>query len=291
MKILLVEDEPAIREPLARLLTSEGWQVLCAGTQAQALERVGQNTLDAALIDLGLPDGDGFAVSRAVRAAGDAAILILTVRTDEWSAVQSLEGGADDYIEKPFRARELIARLRAVQRRRAQNGKERYACRGLEVDLRMMQAFLNGTPLELTAQEYRLLRIFLTHAGQVLERGQLLQLLWDQGGNYVNDNTLTVTVKRLREKLEQAGQGTSGQLVRAGTGAQVRGRAEPAVREEAGPPVQGRPGMPAQGNFGVTMQEEPGPSVQGKSAPPEKPFITTVRGAGYRWEGEVYAKP
>lgn len=243
MKILLVEDEPAIREPLARLLTSEGWQVLCAGTQAQALELTETTALDAALIDLGLPDGDGFAVSRAVRAAGDAAILILTARTDEWSAVQSLEGGADDYIEKPFRARELIARLRAVLRRRAQNGTGRYLCRGLEVDLRAMQASLDGAPLELTAQEYRLLCIFLTHAGQVLERGQLLQLLWDQGGNYVNDNTLTVTVKRLREKLEL--------------------------------PVQGKAAPP----------------VQGKAAPPDRPFITTVRGVGYRWEGEVYAKP
>lgn len=142
MKILLVEDEPAILEPLARLLASEGWQVLCAGTQAQAMELIETNTLDAALIDLGLPDGDGFAVSRAVRAAGDAAILILTARTDEWSAVQSLEGGADDYIEKPLRARELIARLRAVQRRRAHT--ERCTCRGLVVDTRTMQASLNG---------------------------------------------------------------------------------------------------------------------------------------------------
>lgn len=233
MKILLVEDEPAIRQPLARLLASEGWQVLCAGTQAQALELLEANTLDAALIDLGLPDGDGFAVARAVRAAGDAAVLILTARTDEWSAVQSLDGGADDYIEKPFRARELIARLRAVLRRRVRT--ECYTCRGLEIDLRTMQAFLNGAALDLTAQEYRLLHIFLTHAGQVLERGQLLQLLWDQGGSYVNDNTLTVTVKRLREKIE--------------------------------------------------------PPVPQKAAQPNRPFITTVRGVGYRWEGEVYAKP
>ncbi len=158
------------------------------------------------------------------RTAGNAAILILTARTDEWSAVQSLEGGADDYIEKPFRARELTARLRAVLRRRART--ERYLCRGLEVDTRTMQARLEGQSLELTAQEYRLLLVFLTHAGQVLERGQLLQLLWDQGGSYVNDNTLTVTVKRLREKLKTS----------------------------------------------------------------DEPFISTVRGIGYRWEGAVYAK-
>lgn len=273
MKILLAEDEPAIREPLARLLTSEGWQVLCAGTQAQALELTELNTLDAALIDLGLPDGDGFAVSRAVRAAGDAAILILTARTDEWSAVQSLEGGADDYIEKPFRARELIARLRAVLRRRART--ERYTCRGLEVDLRTMQAFLDGKALELTAQEYRLLRIFLTHAGQVLERGQLLQLLWDQGGNYVNDNTLTVTVKRLREKLELPGQ------EKAGLPVQEKGRAS----------GQETPELPVRGKSGPAVRKMSGPTVQETPETPDRPFITTVRGVGYRWEGEVYAKP
>ena len=289
MKILLAEDEPAIREPLARLLISEGWQVLCAGTQAQALELAEQHTLDAALIDLGLPDGDGFAVSRAVRAAGDAAILILTARTDEWSAVQSLEGGADDYIEKPFRARELIARLRAVLRRRAQNGKGRYICRGLEVDLRTMQAFLDGKALDLTAQEYRLLRIFLTHAGQVLERGQLLQLLWDQGGNYVNDNTLTVTVKRLREKLEPV-QGKAERSVRKKPEPLIQGEAEPAV-DGSGGLIQERPEPAVREGVGELVQEKPERSVQEKPQSPDKPFIITVRGVGYRWEGEVYAKP
>ena len=180
MKILLVEDEPAIREPLARLLASEGWQVLCAGTQAQAMELLETNTLDAALIDLGLPDGDGFAVSRAVRAAGDAAILILTARTDEWSAVQSLEGGADDYIEKPLRARELIARLRAVQRRRAHT--ERCTCRGLVVDTRTMQASLNGALKKISGRiaraGYFLLRLRRPARRPCAEWAQALRTEW-----------------------------------------------------------------------------------------------------------------
>lgn len=222
MKILLVEDEEAIREPLRCLLTADGWQVSCAARAAEAAALLAQAPFDAAIIDLGLPDGSGFDVIRALRAAGDAAIIVLTARTDEWSAVQSLEGGADDYIEKPFRARELAARLRAVLRRRARAAV--YVCGDLEVDTRRMEARRAGRALELTAQEYRLLLVFLTHARQVLERGQLLQLLWDQGGSFVNDNTLTVTVKRLREKL----------------GA---------------------------------------------------PFIATVRGVGYRWEGDVCAQP
>lgn len=200
MKILLVEDEAGIREPLCALLKAQGWQIFCAGTAARAAQLAAQTPLDAALIDLGLPDGSGFDVIRAVRGAGDAAILVLTARTDEGSAVRSLEDGADDYIEKPFRARELIARLRAVWRRRARAAC--YRCGALELDCCAMQARMGGRPLELTAQEYRLLLVFLSHAGQLLERGQLLQLLWDQSGHYVNDNTLTVTVKRLREKLD-----------------------------------------------------------------------------------------
>lgn len=225
MKLLLAEDEPAIARPLCRLLEAEGWRVLAAGTVAGALALIAREEFDAALINLGLPDGSGLAVSRALRQRGDAAILILTARTDEASVVQSLEDGADDYIEKPFRARELVSRVRAVHRRRRPAAI--YRCGGLVVDACGLQSWRDGLPLALSAQEYRLLLLFLAHPGQVLERGQILQALWDQGGCFVNDNTLTVTVKRLREKIES----------------------------ESGP------------------------------------HILTVRGVGYRWEGEPDAQP
>ena len=226
MKILLVEDDRAILQPLLCLLAADGWQLDCAGTVAQALEKVEVLSYDAALIDLGLPDGSGLGVSRALRQKGGAAILILTARADEASIVQCLEDGADDYITKPFHARELLSRLRAVLRRRA--GSSLLLCGKLVVDTKGLRVRREGVPLALTAQEYRLLLLFLTHAGQVLTRERLLQELWDQGGNFVNGNTLTVTVKRLREKIE--GQG---------------------------------------GNA----------------------LIQTVRGVGYRWEGDVYAQP
>ena len=202
MRLLLVEDEDAIARPLSLLLVGEGWQVdRCAGVGA-ALEKLEQVYFDAAVIDLGLPDGDGLTVCRAARGAGQPAIVVLTARADEASAVASLDAGADDYIIKPFRARELISRLRAILRRRGSAVRRLGA---LELDTRAAQVRCGGELLLLTAQEYRLLLFFAAHPGQLLTRDQLLAALWDQGGSFVNDNTLTVTVKRLREKLSSPG--------------------------------------------------------------------------------------
>ena len=203
MNVLLVEDEEAIARPLATLLRAEGWAIETASTAAAAREQIARRSFDAALIDLGLPDGSGYEVCRAVRAAGDAAVIILTARSDEDSVVRALEEGADDYVAKPFRARELVSRLRAVLRRRGV--KQAYTFGALTVDARSAQITLDGAPVQLTAQEYRLLLLLISQAGRVWERGQLLQALWDEGGAFVEDNTLTVTVKRLREKLGPEG--------------------------------------------------------------------------------------
>ena len=202
MNILLVEDETAIAAPLASLLRGEGWRVDVCGRVDEALARLERNRFDAALVDLGLPDGDGAEVCRAVRRAGDAAVIILTARGDEASVLRGLEQGADDYVTKPFRGRELISRLRAVQRRRSPSPAR---LGSLLIDRQAAQVRREGRVLALTAQEYRLLLAFAAHPGQLLERGSLLQALWDQGGSFVNDNTLTVTVKRLREKIDGPG--------------------------------------------------------------------------------------
>lgn len=203
MNVLLVEDEETIARPLATLLRAEGWTIETAATAADARELAANRVFDAALIDLGLPDGSGYEICRAVRAAGDAAIIILTARSDEDSVVRALEEGADDYVAKPFRARELISRLRAVLRRRGT--KQVHTFGMLTVDARSAQVTVNGAAVSLTAQEYRLLLLLVSQAGRVWERTQLLQALWDDGGAFVEDNTLTVTVKRLREKLGSEG--------------------------------------------------------------------------------------
>ena len=150
MDVLLVEDEVAIARPLATLLRAEGWTIETAATAARARELAASCAFDAALIDLGLPDGSGYEVCRAVRAAGDAAVIILTARSDEDSVVRALEEGADDYVAKPFRARELVSRLRAVLRRRGQ--KQVYSFGDLTLDARSAQVTVNGVPVALTAQ-------------------------------------------------------------------------------------------------------------------------------------------
>lgn len=203
MKVLLVEDEEAIASPLTTLLRAEGWTVETAATATRARELAADRRFDAALIDLGLPDGSGYEVCRAVRAAGDTAVIILTARSDEDSVVRALEEGADDYVAKPFRARELVSRLRAVLRRRG--AKPVYVCGALVVDANSAQITVDGRPAALTAQEYRLLLLLISQPGRVWERGQLLQTLWDGAGAFVEDNTLTVTIKRLREKLGPEG--------------------------------------------------------------------------------------
>lgn len=203
MNVLLVEDEESIARPLATLLRAEGWRIETAPTAARAREQIGQCAFDAVLIDLGLPDGSGYEICREVRSAGDAAVIILTARSDEDSVVRALEEGADDYIAKPFRARELVSRLRAVLRRRG--AKRAYRFGALDIDAQAVQVTVGGASVPLTAQEYRLLMLLVSHAGCVWERGQLLQALWDDGGAFVEDNTLTVTVKRLREKLGPEG--------------------------------------------------------------------------------------
>lgn len=202
MKLLLVEDEEAIRAPLRCLLENAGWQVDTAAGVAEALEKLELGGWDALVVDLGLPDGSGYTVCHAARRCSDAAVIILTARGDESSVVRGLDSGADDYVTKPFRAAELLGRLRAVQRRRGLH--PAYRLGSLTVDTARACVLQHGREVALSATEYRLLLVFLRHAGQTLQRGQLLQL-WDDTGSFVNDNTLTVTVKRLREKLGEDG--------------------------------------------------------------------------------------
>lgn len=203
MNILLVEDEESISVPLTALLNAQGWHIFSAQTVKQAFEHIHQHFFDAAIIDLCLPDGSGYEICRALSPICETAVLVLTARNDEESVVAALEQGADDYISKPFRAKELISRIRAILRRKPNH--QRYHCGCLSVDMDAAKVTVWQCPVVLTALEYRLLLQFVLHSGQILQRQQLLQLLWDESGNFVEDNTLTVTVKRLREKLGDAG--------------------------------------------------------------------------------------
>lgn len=206
IRILLTEDDAAIAQGLCYALEQDGCQVCHAATAAEARAALQAQPFDLLLLDITLPDGSGFDICRAARQQGDVPVIFLTACDDEGSTVLGLDMGADDYITKPFRIRELQSRIRAVLRRRGREAPVRANLPGgICVDLQRAEVTRSGVPVELSALEYKLLLVFLAHPGQVLSRGQLLAGIWDDTGSYVNDNTLTVYVKRLRAKLETPG--------------------------------------------------------------------------------------
>jgi len=172
--------------------------------QQAALKRIEENPeeTDIILLDISLADGNGFAVCAAVKEQTQIPVIFLTASGDEYSTVAGLDMGADDYIGKPFRPRELVSRMKNVLRR---CGKSNAVLKIGQVRLDTLSGTVtkNGQEIPLSAMEYRLLLVFGNHPGMVLTRAKLLEEIWDAAGEYVNDNTLTVYIKRLREKLEE----------------------------------------------------------------------------------------
>ena len=199
-RILLVEDDQGIVENLKAFLTKEGFEVDSAMTQEAALEMAAGTDYDLLLLDISLPDGNGYAVCRAVKAQGDTPVIFLTASGDEFSVVTGFDVGADDYIAKPFRPRELVSRIRNVLRRCHRTALE-YG--GINLDTNRSVVTRDGREIPLSALEYRLLLVFFNHKGMVLTRNRLLEEIWNIAGEFVNDNTLTVYIKRLRDKIEE----------------------------------------------------------------------------------------
>lgn len=195
-RILLVEDDAQITASLSAFLQSEGFSVEMATGETQARQLVEQTAPGL----LQLAEGSGFGVCAYARSRG-LPVIFLTASGDESSVVLGLDMGADDYIAKPFRPRELVSRIRSVLRR---YGKEKtlVPLGGVMVDTEKGRVTRDGRDVYLSALEYRLLLVFLSHRGKVLSRSQLLEEIWDAAGDFVNDNTLTVYIKRLREKIE-----------------------------------------------------------------------------------------
>jgi len=200
-KIFLVEDDEAIAKNLVRLLESEGFAVARADSQRAALALLGSQRFDLALIDIALPDGNGFAVLTATKDCQDIPVLFLTASGDEASVITGLNLGADDYVTKPFRPGELVARIKVALRKSGQAA-ARYQLGNVVVDAASGIVQKAGRELFLSALEYRLLLVFVNNPRAIISRSMLLDELWDAGGDYVNDNTLTVYIKRLRDKIE-----------------------------------------------------------------------------------------
>ena len=198
--VLLVEDDPAISEPLARAFGREGYAVRVHGTGKGALEEVAG--ADIIVLDLGLPDMDGLDVARQVRSRGlTTPILMLTARSEATDLVVGLDAGADDYVTKPFRLAELLARVRALLRRHtAEPAESELRAQDIRVDVAAHRAFSGSTELQLTAKEFDLLRVLLREAGSVVERDELMREVWgsDPTGS---TKTLDMHVSWLRRKL------------------------------------------------------------------------------------------
>ena len=200
-EILIVEDEREIVENLRILLTEEGFSVCAAANRKTAVEILEERGADLILLDLMLPDGSGYSLCSAIKKERDIPVIMLTAMDDEASVVTGFDLGADDYVTKPFRPMELVSRIRNVLRR-SEKRQMRYMAGNLSLDVQRAYVEKNGKEIYLSPLEYRLLLIFFQHQGEVLERNRLLEEIWDIAGDYVSDNTLTVYIKRLREKVE-----------------------------------------------------------------------------------------
>lgn len=202
IKILLVEDDTSIVTTLTAFLKTEGFDVIWAPGQTTAMTKIENEAFELALIDISLKDGNGYAVCAAIKSQKpDIPVIFVTASGDEYSVVTGLDMGADDYISKPFRPREMLSRIKSVMRR-THKSSDIVELGPVKIDTTRANVSRNGEEIILSALEYRLLLLFANNQGVVLTRSKLLQDLWDVGGEYVNDNTLTVYIKRLREKIE-----------------------------------------------------------------------------------------
>ena len=201
-RILIVDDEPAIRRFLKASLETEGFQIVAAETAAQALKEAAQAKPDLMILDLGLPDQDGLEVIKQVRAAGALPIIVLSVRNDEPGKVAALDAGADDYMVKPFGVEELLARVRAALRHRLQQKGlgPVFRLRELAIDFMAHRVSIAEAEIKLSKREFELLRLLAEHAGKVMTHRQLLSAVW---GEAHRDDVeyLRVYVRQLRAKL------------------------------------------------------------------------------------------
>lgn len=204
MDIFLLEDDDAIALGLCYSLQNEGYNVTLAKSVSEATDIVEKNDFALYILDLTLPDGSGYDVCKKIKSIGDRPVIFLMAYDDEVNVVMGFDLGADDYITKPFRLKELLVRIKSVLRRYNRTGGDATVkIKNITINTNEAKVYKNGEEIVLTAMEYRLLLILLNNRGKVLSRSQLLENIWDVEGDFVEDNTLTVYIKRLRDKIEE----------------------------------------------------------------------------------------
>lgn len=203
-KILLVEDDETIAFGIKSALKRKGYMCTSCASAGQAKDLFAEG-FQLILLDLNLPDGSGYDFCKWVKEREDTPVIFLTVCDDVKDITRGLDMGADDYVTKPFHIAVLESRIAAVLRRTSDDGGNVLSCGNIQLDREKMQVMVDGQSVDATVLEYRLLEVLMENKGRTLPRNLILDKLWDTEGNFVNDNTLTVTVKRLRRKLMDTG--------------------------------------------------------------------------------------
>lgn len=202
MNIFVLEDDEAIGIGLRYSLENEGYSVTLAKSVKAAVDIINLDAFSLYILDLTLPDGNGYDVCKLIKSKGDLPVIFLTAYDDEVNVVTGFDLGADDYISKPFRVRELMARIKSVLRRYSNSSDGIININGVIINTNKAKVYKNDEEIVLTAMEYRLLLTLINNRGNILTRNKLLEDIWDVEGDFVNDNTLTVYIKRLRNKIE-----------------------------------------------------------------------------------------
>ena len=200
MEIMIVEDNISISKPLSYSLKASGFDTIVYGTFEEALKNSGKD-YDVIIIDITLPDGNGFELYEEMKKYNNSPVIFLTALDDENNIVKGLALGAEDYMTKPFSTRELIARIKRITRKKDVS-RNIIVSGDISIDLDAKTVSKNGKLVEITALEYRILSMLAQNMGMTVTRDVILQKIWDISGNYVNDNTLTVYIKRIRQKLD-----------------------------------------------------------------------------------------
>lgn len=204
MDIFLLEDDEAIGIGLTYSLENEGYNVTLAKSVKEDEKIIDENKFSLYILDLTLPDGSGYDVCKKIKEKGDLPVIFLTAYDDEVNVIMGFELGADDYISKPFRVKELMLRIKSVMRRYSNETSDGIIkINNLKINTNEAKVYKNNEEIVLTAMEYRLLLILLSNRGKVLSRTAILENIWDVAGDFVEDNTLTVYIKRLRDKIEE----------------------------------------------------------------------------------------
>ena len=203
-EILLVEDNEIIVKGLKYLLEQEKFDIKIAKNIVEAKTIIKKQKFDLYLLDITLPDGDGYEICQYVKKQKDVPVIFLTAKDEELNVVQCLDMGADDYIIKPFRNRELISRIKSVLRRYYHDeiNENQIKCRDVIIDSNKAVVYKAGKEIVFTSLEYKILYMLISNKNILVTREQILDKIWDVAGNFVNDNTLTVYIKRIRNKLD-----------------------------------------------------------------------------------------